>query len=301
MNQVAKQDLPTITVITPNYNYGEYLEATIDSVLSQGYPNLRYVVIDGGSTDRSVEIIKRYESHIYYWHSRPDMGQAHAINQGLKHGEGAIVNWINSDDQLAKESLWHVADCSQKSPSALIATSVLNRHVDWKATDQIIHQNNLSVQAIVEGHAAFHQPGSWWNTKRLKELGGVDARFNFCFDYLLLLRYLSRWPEVTYSSQITACFNIHPSSKTSTSQHSFEQERQDSLRLLLHDPEMNHYHRVISARLRSHAWHHYLFDLNLQKESSRSRKIVSILLQSLKDPQIRVSRLTAGAIRRLLA
>lgn len=90
--------LPKISIVTPNYNSSKYIEQTIQSVLGQGYPYLEYIVIDGGSTDRSVEIIKKYESELAYWISEPDSGHAHALNKGFAKATGDIMAWINSDD-----------------------------------------------------------------------------------------------------------------------------------------------------------------------------------------------------------
>ena len=91
---------PRISIVTPSRNQGKYLEETIRSVLLQGYPNLEYIVIDGGSTDDSVGTIKRYEPWLAHWESRPDRGQAHAINDGFALSTGSILGWINSDDAL---------------------------------------------------------------------------------------------------------------------------------------------------------------------------------------------------------
>lgn len=89
-----------ISIVTPSFNQGEYLEETIDSVLSQKYPNLEYIIMDGGSKDNSVDIIKKYEKYLTYWESKPDRGQSHAINKGLKKCNGEIFNWLCSDDYL---------------------------------------------------------------------------------------------------------------------------------------------------------------------------------------------------------
>lgn len=302
MTQNTGCELPTITVITPNYNYGDYLEATIDSVLSQRYPKLLYVIIDGGSTDQSVEIIKRHESHIHYWHSRPDHGQADAIKQGLSHAQGAIVNWINSDDQLAAGSLFHIAECHLGNPSGLVAASVANHLHQHPVCNAIVKQDDLSVHSIISGRATFHQPGLWWNTEKIKALNGLKSDLHYCFDYLLLLRYLNRWPDVVYSNQIVAYFTLHPASKTTTAQTLFDQERLEALRILLNDSEFSPYHKAISQRLRTHEWHRQLQHLTDNSNTYSSfHKIATILLQSLNDPAIRINRFTAGAIRRLLA
>ena len=91
-------DWPRISIVTPNYNYGHFIEETIRSILLQGYPNLEYIIIDGASTDNSIEIIKKYEKWVSYWVSEKDTGQSNAINKGLERCTGEFFNWINSDD-----------------------------------------------------------------------------------------------------------------------------------------------------------------------------------------------------------
>jgi glycosyltransferase involved in cell wall biosynthesis len=109
---------PRITIVTPNYNYGAYLEETIRSVLLQGYPNLEYIVLDGGSTDNSVNILKRYEQFLTYWHSKPDKGQASSIMEGLERSTGQWFNWVNSDDRLEPNSLRTLAEIAELDPSS---------------------------------------------------------------------------------------------------------------------------------------------------------------------------------------
>src|SRR5438309_6203079 len=101
---------PRITIVTPSYNQGRFLEETIRSVLLQGYPNLEYMVIDAASTDESVEIIRKYERWLAYWVSEKDRGQTHAINKGLAKATGEIFSYLNSDDLLAPGALAAVAE-----------------------------------------------------------------------------------------------------------------------------------------------------------------------------------------------
>src|ERR1700733_14532761 len=100
---------PKISIVTPSYNKGQYIEQTIQSVLDQNYPNLEYIIIDGGSTDNTIEIIEKYAPYLKYWVSEKDKGQANAINKGLQYCTGEIFNWLNSDDYLEPDSLEKIA------------------------------------------------------------------------------------------------------------------------------------------------------------------------------------------------
>jgi glycosyltransferase involved in cell wall biosynthesis len=102
-------DLPKISIVTPSFNQGEFLEECIDSVLSQNYPNLEYIIMDGGSTDISILIIKKYEKYLTYWQSQPDGGHYAALNQGFNKTTGEIMAWLNSDDKYHPNAFFKVA------------------------------------------------------------------------------------------------------------------------------------------------------------------------------------------------
>lgn len=106
-------DLPKISIVTPSYNQGEFIEETIRSVLLQGYPNLEYIIVDGGSTDNTVDIIKKYDDYISYWVSEPDNGQSHALNKGFSKATGDLIGWQNSDDYYSREAFKRVAEASK--------------------------------------------------------------------------------------------------------------------------------------------------------------------------------------------
>jgi glycosyltransferase involved in cell wall biosynthesis len=301
MEVLAKADLPRITVITPNYNYGEFLERTIDSVLSQGYPNLNYIVIDGGSTDQSKSIIEKYQQHLSYWHSQQDNGQADAINIGLRHADGKVFNWINSDDILTTGSLFTIAENYLKSPNSLIAGHVLNVPISAQESSDLVTQSGLELVSLLSGRSTFHQPGLWWNLERINSLGPLDTNLDYCFDYLLLLRYIGRWPLVTYTDATLAHFTLHSSSKTTTSQQAFDQERVSILRLLLDDDALAAHTPLIRDKIQIYDWYDTVDKIRHRDSSPKLFRIAQIISLAIRSPSHRLSRFTAGAIKRLLA
>jgi glycosyltransferase involved in cell wall biosynthesis len=300
MNLIEKSELPTISIVTPNYNYGSYIERTIDSILSQGYPKLNYIVIDGGSTDCSKKVIEKYEHHLSFWQSKPDNGQADAINIGLRHAEGAIFNWINSDDVLAPGSLSVIAETHQESRNSLIAGNVLNVPTSTQDDPELVIQSGLDIETLLSGNGVFHQPGLWWILENIKSLGPLDTSLDFCFDYLLLLRYLVRWPKVVYTSHTLANFTIHSSSKTTTSQVAFDEERIRILSLLLQDGAFSDYKSEINRKILIHDWYQSVDTIRNRDSSPKLIRLSQIILLAAQSPSIRFSRFTAGALVRLL-
>ena len=110
------KEYPKISIVIPCLNQVSYLEAAILSILEQGYPNLELVVIDGGSKDGSIEIIKKYNNYLHYWHSQPDEGQYYAIQEGFSHTSGEVMAWLGSDDMLHRNALWAVAEVFDNIP-----------------------------------------------------------------------------------------------------------------------------------------------------------------------------------------
>ncbi len=215
MDQLGGSIQPRLSIITPSFNQGEFIEETIRSVLLQGYPDLEYFVIDGGSTDQTVEIVKKYEPWITHWVSERDEGQSHAINKGLQLITGSIWGWINSDDLLLPGCLTLVAEAHRQYPRDLIAGDVLNFGTGF-GYEELTQQSELELQRLIEfwnrkGH--WHQPGIFLPTFLREEVGLLDESLRYLFDYDLLCRALTV-ASVHYLHQTVASFRLHADSKT---------------------------------------------------------------------------------------
>lgn len=181
---------PRVTIVTPSYNQRAFLEETLCSVLSQGYPNLEYFVIDGGSSDGSVELIKKYERHIAYWISEKDRGQSHAINKGFRRSSGAILGWLNSDDVMKPGALFAIADAlrSHAEPAWLIGASEL---IDERSRP-------LRIQRVSRIDEAFFfawsddvwipQQSTFWNRVMWEQVGPVREDLTYAMDVALWLK-----------------------------------------------------------------------------------------------------------------
>jgi glycosyltransferase involved in cell wall biosynthesis len=228
------RDWPRISVVTPNFNYGRFLEETIRSVLLQGYPNLEYVVTDGGSTDESVAIIRQYEPWLAHWESSPDGGQTHAINKGLKFCSGEIFNWVNSDDHLMPGALETVARIFAAESPDLILGRMLRLYTgetgDFYSGDVWVPVAPRSVYDLIKHGQlglGIGQPSAFMKLDRVREVGGVREEMHFCFDWLLYLDILlSRRgrAHVQTTTHALSRQRIHPEAKTVKSSPSFGQE-----------------------------------------------------------------------------
>jgi glycosyltransferase involved in cell wall biosynthesis len=220
--------LPKITIITPSYNQGKYIEQTITSILDQDYPNLEYIIIDGGSTDETVDIIKKYADKITYWVSEPDDGQAHAINKGLEKASGDLVNWINSDDYLEPGALHYIGTLYNKTHFNILFTHT--RCFYEKSNDQFI--NYFEIKKNLGETIVFHsinQPGTFIKTKCLTELAGINEALNFSFDLELYMRYFLKYGlnNSISDTYITTSFRLHSKSKTVKEQIKFTEEENE--------------------------------------------------------------------------
>lgn len=209
--------LPRITIITPSYNQGHYLEQTILSVLDQGYPNLEYIIIDGGSKDQSFDIIKKYEKHLAYWVSEKDRGQAHAINKGLCKATGQVFNWINSDDFLEPNSLKVIGETFAQNPDATMVCGYTYCFFDDNKEHS--HTYRMGLRKTIADtilNVEMNQPGSFYRMDVVKGLGGVNESLRYVFDDELWFRFLLKYGTqgIRMVEQRLANFRLHGSSKS---------------------------------------------------------------------------------------
>ena len=215
--------VPKISIITPSYAQGHFLEETINSVLGQRYPELEYIVIDGGSKDESVSIIRKYEERLAYWVSEPDRGQVHAINKGLEKATGDLVAFINSDDVYLPGAFSSVAQFFEQ-----------NKSCNWLCGDTILFghegQPTQLIQANVPKTAAHclswaytaPQPGMFWRRELLRS--GFQERWRYCFDHDLYVRLLLEGHSCEHLPTPVAAYRLHKASKTVADSPEFDKE-----------------------------------------------------------------------------
>lgn len=211
------QHYPKISIVTPSYNQGEFLEETILSVIGQGYPNLEYFIIDGGSTDNSVEIIKKYEQHLTYWQSQKDKGQTDAINIGFAKASGDILGFLNSDDMYMPGTLLYIAK-QFKNPDTD------NKIVFGNATHIIEMRSVAYGSDVVNAHQRFNlsigdyitQPSSFWTKKVWDQVGTMNNDFYYIFDWEWYLRAKKIGVLFEATSKYLSIYRVHEKHKTST-------------------------------------------------------------------------------------
>jgi glycosyltransferase involved in cell wall biosynthesis len=205
---------PRISIVTPSYNQGRFIEETIRSILLQGYPDLEYIVMDGGSTDGSADIIRRYSPWLTYWTSEADGGQVAAINAGMARATGDLLNWINSDDFLlpgALEALGSIMAFAHRA--ALISGG---RHLRCARTGvETIQLPWPSVWPMyVLGFPDFPQDATFFTRAIWQTCGPLDVRLNYMFDVAFFARAVRAAHETLLTRLPLSVMQVHPNQKT---------------------------------------------------------------------------------------
>lgn len=206
---------PKISIITVNYNKGKYIEDTILSVLSQNYENKEYILIDGASTDNSLDIIDKYKHKIDYFISEPDNGMTEALIKGFTHATGDILCWLNSDDIFTDNALKEVAKIFSKNDVDILFGNgyFVNSNNDIIKPFRI---SKLTNEALASGATSFMQPSTFWSSDIFKKVGGIDKSFNIVMDLDLFTRILyTPGVNVSFSSFYFSRFRIHPEQSSS--------------------------------------------------------------------------------------
>jgi GT2 family glycosyltransferase len=214
---------PRISVVTPSYNQGEFIEQTIQSVLDQNYSNLEYVIIDGGSTDNSIDIIRKYERHLAFWVSEADRGAADAIAKGFGRITGSIMAYLNSDDVYMPGALNAAAERFSGSNADLVYGNA--QWIDSQgSTIGERRQTPFNASGYLYGGFDLQQPTTFWKREIYQKVGGMDPSFHFTFDTDLFFRFIAAGARFSHIRQLMAGFRIHPTSKSSTQWARCEQE-----------------------------------------------------------------------------
>jgi len=215
------KNLPKISIITPSFNQAQFIEETVKSVVEQNYPNLEYIIKDAGSTDGSLEIIKKYASRypkIIKWISKKDKGQTDGINQGIKMATGDVLAYLNSDDVYLPNTLQTVAEEFIKHPEAM-----------WITGDYFIIDNTgKKIQSYVAGYKELLrkkptfiklaianyiiQPSTFWRRSLMKKIGIFDPSLRYCMDYDYWMRAIKQSPPIVMDRRFSL-FRIHKTSK----------------------------------------------------------------------------------------
>lgn len=210
------QQLPKITIITANYNQGAFIETCIRSVIHQNYANLEYIIIDGKSTDNSVEIIKKYSDQLNYWISEPDKGQTDAINKGIKMATGEIITWLNADDYFLPGALETAARLYLDTTFDFFLGNSIFVDVNGKPLPEQYKSQLIENKIFIpcDSRCKVHQPSSFFSKKIIQQTGLLDEELHYAMDVDLWIKMMALGGQMMYRDVDLTCFRRHNEAKS---------------------------------------------------------------------------------------
>jgi len=224
-------NLPKISIVTPTYNRADYLEETILSVINQNYPNLEYIIIDGGSIDGTVEIIKKYEKYLTYWISEPDEGMYFAIQKGFEKSTGEIMAWLNSDDKFHEGALFSVAQIFTDLPNVEWIIGMPSMYNSEGLCVKISANNRWSISRFQVGDYRWIQQESvFWKRELWAKVGNkINMSFKYASDFELWCRFFMQTKLYPVSTSF-AGFRLHNNQLSITYLNEYEYETNEILK-----------------------------------------------------------------------
>lgn len=290
---------PKVSVVVPSFNQGRYLGETLASIRDQRYPNLELIVMDGGSSDESLEVIKGFEGSISVWKSERDGGQSDAINKGFELATGDVLCWLNSDDVFL--------------PGALNAVvHAFNTRTDWEWVSgpslkfgEGLHEISGRYELPKDAaewmvHCPISQPSTFWRRSLYEKFGGLDESFHFALDYEYWVRFVVGGVELRFIDRPLSAYRLHDVSKTVSQAERFEAEE---VRLReKHAPSLDAAQSAKLARLlaRSDAMDRLAESVALLQDEKWEEARSGVIASLRQRPELLFTRTGAASLWRVL-
>lgn len=260
-----RTDWPKITIVTPSYNQSQFIEETLRSILLQNYPNLEYIIMDGGSTDNTLSVIGPYKQWIDVSVSEKDEGQSHAIEKGFNLAKGEILNWINSDDILCKDGLFHIASAflDQKNADFVYGKNGI-MNIDSERYGYMPHpKDNLNIRYLYE--MPYGQQAIFFKKSLYVSCGGVNKDLRFSMDYELYIRMHLVGAKAVQIDDLIGNIRIHDSTKTSKLEEVMHEENGNAFMTLLKSVGMPSFVRFME-KLGHRTYKAYTVNIEISKK-----------------------------------